>query len=111
MKVRCGDDDKLLDAVLARDSRAWRELVQRYECRLRDAIREAVTDEHDVTESDVDDVLGDFWLLLLEDDLRRLRGRRASDLGDCPPMLAGQLAANPGRGSAPGPPMGPPPPR
>ena len=36
----------------------------------------------------MDDVLGDLWLLLLEDDLRRLRGLRANHEGAVRTWLA-----------------------
>jgi DNA-directed RNA polymerase specialized sigma24 family protein len=82
------DDSALLERVFARDQRAWRDLVRRHEPRLREAIGESVA------EHDVDDVLGDFWLLLLEDDLRRLRNVGGDDLGQWLAMVAAQVAAN-----------------
>jgi DNA-directed RNA polymerase specialized sigma24 family protein len=82
------DDSALLERVLARDQRAWRDLVRRHEPRLRETIGESVA------EHDVDDVLGDFWLLLLEDDLRRLRNVGGDDLGQWLAMVAAQVAAN-----------------
>src|SRR5439155_17160307 len=89
----CGDGE-LLDAVLARDARAWRELVRRYESTLRDAIFDSVIGEREFTETEIDDVLGDFWLLVLEDDLRRLRGFRGDDLAGWLSMFASQVAVN-----------------
>jgi hypothetical protein len=86
------DDAKLLAAVLARDSRAWRDLVRHHEVALRAAIREA--SDRELSDHEVDDTLGDFWLLLLEDDLRRLREFRGSDLAGWLSMLAGQVAVN-----------------
>src|SRR4051812_31592295 len=88
------DDRELLAAVLARDARAWRKLVAAHESHLRDAVREAASAEREITDDQIDDVLGDFWLLLLEDDLRRLRGFSGDDLGAWLTMLAGQLAVN-----------------
>lgn len=87
-------DSKLLEAVLARDARAWRELVRRHEGKLRDAIRDAGSDERGFTDSEIDDVLGDFWLLLLENDLCRLRDFRGNDLSGWLAMMACQVASN-----------------
>lgn len=65
------DDAALLAGVLARDEAAWREFVRRFSPALRDAVR-ATTDEP-MQEQDVSDVLGDFWLRMIDDDMRRLR--------------------------------------
>lgn len=62
------DDTTLLGAVVASDQRAWSELVRRYESALRDVVREIVDDE-----AEIDDVLGAFWLRMVEDDMRWLR--------------------------------------
>jgi hypothetical protein len=67
------DEGALLRAVLDRDERAWRELVRRYDATLRAMIRETAEPIFALAETDVEDVLGDFWLYLLEDDLRLLR--------------------------------------
>lgn len=58
----------LLEEVLARNQRAWAELVRRHEPAIRDAVREIVCDS-----DDVDDVVGAFWLRMLERDMRWLR--------------------------------------
>src|SRR6185312_11567406 len=86
------DDTDLLRAVLAQDARAWRELVRRHESALRDAVRESADGE--LADDDVDDILGDFWLFLLEDDLRRLRAFGGSDLLGWLSILIGQVASN-----------------
>jgi hypothetical protein len=82
---------ELMSRVLARDQRAWREFVRAHESALREVAREIVG------ESEVDDVLGDFWLLLLEDDMRRLRNVSADDIGAWLGVLVSQVAANQAR--------------
>lgn len=67
-------DEELLAEVLARNPRAWRELVRTHEPGLRAVVRDTAPEERPISDAEIDDVLGDFWLLLLEDDLRRLRG-------------------------------------
>jgi excisionase family DNA binding protein len=87
----------LLRAAINRDQRAWREFVARYEPHLREVIAQAAADVHELEEDEVDDVVGDLWLLLLEDDLRRLRGLRANHDGAVRTWLAlfaSQLACN-----------------
>ena len=87
------DPRELLDKVCARDPRAWRELVRRHDRQLREAVWESSDEEDRISEADVDEVLSDFWLLLLEDDLRRLRNFRGDDLGGWLAMLAVQVAS------------------
>lgn len=87
-------DVAILAAVLRREPRAWRDLVRRHDARLREAVQEIAGSEDPLPDADVDDVLGDFWLMLLEDDLRRLRGFTGDDLEGWMSMLAGQLAIN-----------------
>jgi excisionase family DNA binding protein len=70
------DERALLDGVLARDQRAWTQLVHRFSGALRATIREAVGDR--LSDAQLDDVFGDFWLKLLEDDMRRVRSFAAS---------------------------------
>jgi excisionase family DNA binding protein len=67
------DDAALLRAVLDCDDCAWRELVRRYSGPLRDAARQATESVQAIDDDELDDVLGDLWLYLLEDHLRRLR--------------------------------------
>jgi excisionase family DNA binding protein len=76
--VRTLADPALFGAVLANDERAWRELVRRYEGPLREVVREATQAIHPLSEVQIDDVLGDFWLRLIEGDMRRLRAFKAS---------------------------------
>ncbi|MGZ4777668.1 MAG: hypothetical protein ACXV5L_00605 [Thermoanaerobaculia bacterium] len=86
--------DELLKAVLAPDQVAWRRLVAQHEPALRRSIRN-LDDERQISDDEIDDVLADFWLLLLEDDLRRLRGFQASggsDLGAWLALVAGEVA-------------------
>lgn len=71
------DESSLLAAVISNDQRAWSELVRRYQPALRDVVRDIVE-----IESEIDDVIGAFWLQMVEDDMRWLRaftpGRNAS---------------------------------
>jgi DNA-directed RNA polymerase specialized sigma24 family protein len=86
--------DRMLNAVLARDQKAWRKLVAQHEPALRRSIRN-LDDELQISDDEIDDVLADFWLLLLEDDLRRLRGFDASggsDLGGWLALVAAEVA-------------------
>jgi excisionase family DNA binding protein len=75
------DEAAALGAVLDGDKRAWREFVRRYEGPLREVVRHA-TEAIGAFDDEIDDVLGDFWLRLVEEDFRMLR------------------AFNPSRGSA-----------
>jgi excisionase family DNA binding protein len=80
------DDDGLIVRVLRRDERAWRQLVRRYEPTLRSLL----ADDDEVAPAQVDDVLGDLWLRLMEDDLRRLRAFAASKSAPLSAWLAMQ---------------------
>jgi hypothetical protein len=100
------DDVALVRAALARDAHAWRKLVDRHHGTLRAVIAQAAEGIHPITEDQVDDLLGDFWLLLLEDHLRRLRAFLQSDdadLGGWLALLATQVACNHARKLARGP--------
>src|SRR5262249_13229820 len=88
------NDRELMEQVCRRHPRAWRVLVPRHEARLRDAVRDVADAEEPLTEDQIDDVVGDMWLLLLEDDLRRLRSFRGDDLGEWLAMVASQIALN-----------------
>jgi integrase len=96
MKAAAAEDATLLRAVIQRDRRAWHQLVARYTDGLRFAVREAAEPIHSLDETEIEDVIGDLWLLLLEDDLRRLRSfeksRGRSDLWSWLAMLATQVA-------------------
>lgn len=87
----------LLRAVIQRNQLAWKEFVKRYETHLREVIAQAAAEIYEFEVHEIDDVVGDLWLLLLEDDLRRLRGLRASHDGAVRmwlSMFASQLACN-----------------
>jgi len=62
-----------LGAVLARDASAWRVFVAYYDGRLRAVVQHATETTHPLTDAEIDDVLGDFWLALVANDMRRLR--------------------------------------
>jgi excisionase family DNA binding protein len=62
-----------LAAVLARDEAAWRRFVARYDGPLRVVVRHAAEARHPLSDDQVDDVLGDFWVALVADKMRMLR--------------------------------------
>src|SRR5581483_9637372 len=68
------DESSLVERVLARDERAWHQLVRQFE----PTIRTLVSDDGGRTPTEVDDILGDLWLRLMEYDMRRLRAFAAS---------------------------------
>src|SRR4051812_32983861 len=82
------DGAELMAEVLRRNPRAWRVLVRRHEDRLRETVREIADVERPLADDEVDDIVGDTWLLFLEDDLRRLRSFRGDDLGAWLAMVA-----------------------
>jgi len=85
------EDLVLLEAVLARDEQSWLTLVRRFDPELRALIGDGT----ELTFSQVDDVIGDLWLLLVDDDMRRLRAYAASkraSLGAWLAMQATQVA-------------------
>jgi hypothetical protein len=71
--VRTLDDGSLVERVIERDERAWRELVRRFDQPLRDVVAHATTATHQLESDEIDDVLGEFWLWLVEDNRKRLR--------------------------------------
>ena len=64
-------DTELVASTVAGDQAGWREMMRRYDVGLREAIRDAAIVSLD--DADIDDVMGDFWLSLVDDDKRRLR--------------------------------------
>lgn len=62
-------DGELVRGAIAGDDAAWREIVRRHSAALREAVRES----GHIGESDLDDVVSDFWLSLIEGDMRLLR--------------------------------------
>ncbi len=68
------DDAPPLAPVLARDQSAWRVFVNYYDPRLRAVVDHANEASEQCLSSDAtDDVMGEFWLSLLANDLRMLR--------------------------------------
>jgi DNA-directed RNA polymerase specialized sigma24 family protein len=68
-------EGELLDLVLARNENAWREFVRRYDGVLRGCARKTMDKAmQSILDSDaIDDVLGDFYLSLVDNDMRKLR--------------------------------------
>ena len=64
-------DAALVSSTIAGDQAAWREMMRRHDVALREAIRDAAITSLD--DADIDDVMGDFWLSLVDDGKRRLR--------------------------------------
>jgi DNA-directed RNA polymerase specialized sigma24 family protein len=68
-----GDEPSLLRAALDRDDRAWREIVRSFESPMRDIVHETTAALCPLTEAEIDDLLADFWVRLVADDMRWLR--------------------------------------
>src|SRR5437868_15454070 len=79
-------DEDLIDRVLRREERAWHQLIRQFDPTLRSLIGES----GDLQSSQVDDVLGDLWLRLMEQDMRRLRAFAASKSAPLSAWLAMQ---------------------
>jgi len=72
--VPLSDEAVQLRLVLSRDERGWSEFVRRYDPPLREVIHHAArATAHPLTPDQVDDVMSDFWVLALENDLRLFR--------------------------------------
>jgi excisionase family DNA binding protein len=67
---RAASDRSLLTAALEGDQGAWRKLVTEYQPQLRDVVRAATST---LSEAQIDDVLGELWLRVVENDMRWLR--------------------------------------
>jgi hypothetical protein len=61
-----------LRAVLVGDESAWRTFVANYDPPLRAVVRHATEATQPLTENEIDDVLGDFWLAVVADNKRML---------------------------------------
>lgn len=85
------DDVSLVERVIRSDQRAWQLLIRKFQ----PALRALIADGGLVVQSQIDDVLGDLWLKLLEDDMRRLRAfanARAAPIAAWLAMQATQVA-------------------
>lgn len=69
------DDEALTEMLLRRDQAAWREFVQRFEPLLRFQVGKTLAGAiHVLLDSDaIDDVIGDFYLDIVEADMEKLR--------------------------------------
>lgn len=62
-----------LDFLVNGDEAAWRAFVAEYDPQLRAVVRHATEATQPLSQDEVDDVLGDFWLALIADNKRMLR--------------------------------------
>jgi excisionase family DNA binding protein len=67
------DETVELRAALERDEAAWRRFVARYDGALRSVVRHAAEHDNPLSEDQVDEVLGDFWLAIVANDMSLLR--------------------------------------
>ena len=67
------DETAELCAALDRDEPAWRRFVARYDRDLRAVVRHAAEADDPISDDQVDEVLGDFWLAVVANDMRVLR--------------------------------------
>jgi RNA polymerase sigma-70 factor, ECF subfamily len=85
-------DGELLDSVLRRDERAWRELLFRYQNLLYRCVNKVVAKYAPYcSNADVDEVFADVLLSLLRDDMHKLRmydPSRGTKLGSWLGMIA-----------------------
>jgi DNA-directed RNA polymerase specialized sigma24 family protein len=75
------DEAALLSEVVAGSQQAWQRFVKKHGPALRDTVRESTEAIQPLTPAQLDDVMGDFWLRMVDNDrrwLRRFRGRGAS---------------------------------
>lgn len=89
-ELRSADDAELIRAVIERDNAAWDELLRRYSEQLRQELRDA----YEFSGSQIDDVLGDLWVHLLDNGMRRLKlfAERAGSVAAFLTMHASQVA-------------------
>lgn len=96
--LRTFTEGELLDAVLRRDNRAWAELMRRFDPMLRTVVRRRLARAlPTMLPSDaIDDVMGAFYLDLLERDMNKLRlwgnGPRRAKLSTWLTMIVCQIA-------------------
>jgi hypothetical protein len=87
---------RLLRAVLENDAAAWREFVRRFEPVLRFQIGRVLARHRAVLQSDaVDEIVSDFYLDILKNDMRKLRvydPTRSAQLDSWLGLLASQAA-------------------
>jgi hypothetical protein len=86
------DTGMLAERVLARDPAAWRELVRIAEPELRIAVREVAAPHDDFEDDDIDEIVAEFWLSLLENDLQPIRTLSGGKLVEWLKVLIGQSA-------------------
>ena len=74
-RIEVLDDEELALMMLRRDEQAWREFVQRFEPLLRFQVGKTLAHAiHVLLDSDaIDDVIGDFYLHIVEGDMQKLR--------------------------------------
>jgi hypothetical protein len=92
------DDEALAEMLLRRDQAAWREFVHRFEPLLRFQVGKTLASAiHVLLDSDaIDDVIGDFYLDIVEADMHKLRywlfGNRKASLRSWLGKVSTQIA-------------------
>lgn len=73
-EIKAWSDREVLDACIAKDQRAWRELVRRFDDPLRGVAYKSLEHLIECLPSDFkDDVMGAFWLKVVDNDMGALR--------------------------------------
>ena len=67
------DSQNVPIGVLEGDEVAWRSFVARHDAALRTIVRQATETTNALSDDQIDDVMGDFWLAVVSNDMRLLR--------------------------------------
>ena len=90
-------DQEVLDGCLRRDEGAWRELMRRFDRSLRVVIFKIMRKDLKSIPSDFrDDIMGDFYVRILQEDMTRLRcfdWSKGSALFSWLALIVGQCAS------------------
>lgn len=97
-ELRQLEDEAVLAMCLERDQAAWREFTRRFEPALRKQVFKVVSNSlKTILDSDaIDDVIGEFYVDILEADMRKLRfwheGNRKAAITSWLTMIANGIA-------------------